>query len=137
MAEKANSPELRSAFEKHLQQTEGQIARLEQVFRSLEVDPRGKVCKGMQGLIAEGEEMMQEDADPDVMDAALISVAQRVEHYEIAGYGTVCTYARELELHDAKSLLGQTLSEETMTDQELTQIAESRVNRRAMQPAMA
>jgi ferritin-like metal-binding protein YciE len=136
MAKKATSPELRRAFENHLTQTEGHVTRLEQVFESLEEKPKGKLCKGMQGLLEEGEEMMKEDAAPEVMDAALISVAQRVEHYEIAGYGTVCTYADEMGHTVAKSLLGQTLNEEEITDKTLTQLAEQRVNRRAMQPAL-
>ena len=132
MQQKATAPELKRAFEEHLRQTEGQIARIEQVFESLDQEPKGKVCRAMQGLIEEGDEMMKEDASPEVMDAALISVAQRVEHYEIAGYGCVCTYAEELGMEKAKSLLGQTLDEEKRTDEKLTRLAEDRVNRKAM-----
>jgi ferritin-like metal-binding protein YciE len=131
MAKNAEHPELRKAFEDHQAVTEEQVARLETIFDDLGVPARGKKCKGMEGLIAEGQEMMSEDADPDVLDAAMISAAQRVEHYEIAVYGTLRTYARQLGLDRHAKLLQQTLDEEGETDKLLTRIAESRVNRDA------
>ena len=128
MAKKASNPQLRAAFEEHLEVTKTHVARLEQIFERLERSPRGKKCKGMEGLIEEGKEMMQEDMEPEVLDAALISAAQKVEHYEIASYGTVRTYARILgEEGDAK-LLQKTLDEEGEADKKLTQLAESSVN---------
>jgi ferritin-like metal-binding protein YciE len=128
MAKKASSDELRAAFEEHLEITRGQVERLETIFDDLERSPKGKRCKGMAGLIEEGSEMMKEDAEPDVLDAALISSAQRVEHYEIAAYGTVRTYADRLGLEKHSRLLQQTLDEEGEADKKLTQIAESSVN---------
>jgi ferritin-like metal-binding protein YciE len=128
MAKKASSDELRAAFEEHLEITRGQVERLESIFDDLERSPKGKRCKGMAGLIEEGSEMMKEDAEPDVLDAALISAAQRVEHYEIAAYGTVRTFADRLGLDKHSRLLQQTLDEEGDADKKLTQIAESSVN---------
>jgi ferritin-like metal-binding protein YciE len=128
MAKKASSDELRAAFEEHLEITRGQVERLESIFDDLERSPKGKRCKGMAGLIEEGSDMMKEDAEPDVLDAALISAAQRVEHYEIAAYGTVRTYAERLGLDKHSRLLQQTLDEEGDADKKLTQIAESSVN---------
>ena len=128
MAKKASSDELRAAFEEHLEITRSQVERLETIFDDLERSPKGKRCKGMAGLIEEGSEMMKEDAEPDVLDAALISAAQRVEHYEIAAYGTVRTYAERLGLDKHSRLLQQTLDEEGEADKKLTQIAESSVN---------
>ena len=128
MAKNATSPELQAAFEEHLAVTEGQVARLEQIFESLGESPRGKKCVGMQGLIEEGNELMQEDAAEDVLDAGLISKAQHVEHYEIAGYGTVRTYALTLGLADQASLLQQSLDEEIEADKALTALAESSIN---------
>ena len=131
MAKKAEHPELRAAFEDHLAVTEEQVTRLETIFDDLGLPARGKKCKGMEGLLEEGQEMMEEDADPDVLDAAMISSAQRVEHYEIAAYGTLRTYARQLGLSEHAKLLQRTLDEEGETDKLLTRIAESRVNRDA------
>jgi ferritin-like metal-binding protein YciE len=128
MAKKASSDELRAAFEEHLEITRSQVERLETIFDDLERSPKGKRCKGMAGLIEEGAEMMKEDAEPDVLDAALISAAQRVEHYEIAAYGTVRTFAERLGLDKHSRLLQQTLDEEGDADKKLTQIAESSVN---------
>ena len=132
MAKKAENPELRKAFEEHLKVTEQQIERLEQVFELLGQTARAKKCEGMEGIIEEGKEVMQE-AEEDVVDAVLIAAAQKVEHYEIASYGTVCTWAEELDC-DKKvvDLLKQTLSEEKETDERLTKIAKSRANERAM-----
>src|ERR1700745_2682350 len=96
MAKAASSKKLKAGFEKHLKQTEGHLDRLEQIFEELEASPRGKKCKAMEGLVAEGAEVIEEDAEPEVKDAALIAAAQRVEHYEIAGYGCVRTYAKLL-----------------------------------------
>lgn len=131
MAEKAKHGELRQAFENHRAMTEEQVKRLDRIFDDLKQSPGGKKCKGMEGLIEEGEEMMKEDADPDVLDAAMISAAQRVEHYEIAAYGTLRTYANQLGLKDHAKLLQTTLDEEGNTDKLLTRIAEGRVNRDA------
>jgi ferritin-like metal-binding protein YciE len=128
MAKKASNPQLRAAFEEHLEVTKKQVERLDQIFERLERSPRGKKCKGMEGLIEEGKEMMQEDMDPEVLDAALISAAQKVEHYEIAGYGTVRTYARLLGEEGDARLLQKTLDEEGEADKKLTQLAESSVN---------
>jgi ferritin-like metal-binding protein YciE len=132
MADAASSSELKTAFNQHLRQTEGHITRLEQIFENLGQTPRGKVCKGMKGLIEEGEEFLQEKPDSQVMDAGLISIAQRVEHYEIAGYGCVRTYAEELGDRKSATLLEETLNEEKETDQKLTRLAESRLNEKAM-----
>jgi ferritin-like metal-binding protein YciE len=135
MAKKASNPQLRQSFEEHLEVTRMQVERLDKIFERLERSPRGKKCKGMEGLIEEGKEMMEEDMEPEVRDAALISAAQRIEHYEIAGYGTVRTYARLLgEAEDAR-LLQQTLDEEGATDKKLTQLAESSINVEAMAKA--
>jgi ferritin-like metal-binding protein YciE len=125
MAKAASSRELKTGFEKHLKQTEGHVSRLEQIFDELDSSPRGKKCKAMEGLIEEGAEVIKEDADPDVKDAALIAAAQRVEHYEIAGYGCVRTYAKLLGNDKAAKLLQQTLDEEGDTDKSLTKLAES------------
>jgi len=127
MQEAASSPELQRAFQTHLNQTQSQISRLEQVFEMLGQKPSRKACKGMQGLIEEGNEMMKENADSDVRDAGLIASAQKVEHYEISAYGTLRTYANLLGHHQAADLLQQTLDEEAQTDEMLTQIA-SKVN---------
>lgn len=128
MAKAANSPELKSAFEEHLEVTKEQVSRLEQIFEKLELSPKGKKCKAMEGLLAEGKEVIEEEADPDVKDAALIASAQRVEHYEMAGYGCVRTYARQLGYSDAADLLQATLDEEGEADKALTELAESQVN---------
>jgi ferritin-like metal-binding protein YciE len=133
MAKAASSPRLRQAFEKHTRQTEQQLERLEQIFEGLSRSPRGSKCVAMEGLIEEGKKVMQEDIEPDVLDAALIASAQKVEHYEIAGYGTVRTYARLLGFGDAEELLQTTLNEEGETDKLLTQLAESEINAEAVQ----
>ena len=132
MAKAASSPEVQEAFETHLAQTEQQVQRLEKIFADLGEKPTGKHCKGMEGLIAEGNDLMKEDADADVLDAGLIASAQHVEHYEIAGYGTCRTYAELLGLDDHMELLQQTLNEEEETDQILTEIALTSVNLAAM-----
>lgn len=125
MEKAASSQQLKAGFSEHLQQTKGQVERLEQIFTQLDESPKGKKCKGMEGLLEEGEELMDEDVDPEVLDAGLISAAQRVEHYEISAYGTVRTYAELLGLNDAAELLQQTLNEEKQTDQKLNSLAES------------
>jgi len=128
MASAASSERLRTAFEQHLRETENHISRLEQVFKSLSKSPQRKTCEAMKGLITEGSEAISATGDPDVKDAALIAAAQRVEHYEIAGYGTARAFARRLGHHDAEELLAQTLHEEEATDRKLTDIAEESVN---------
>jgi ferritin-like metal-binding protein YciE len=128
MAKAASSAELRSAFEDHLEQTRGHVSRLEQIFTKLDASPKGKKCKAMEGLIDEGKEVMGEDADPNVMDAALIAAAQRVEHYEIAGYGCARSFARLLGDEEAAELLQETLDEEAAADRKLTELAESGIN---------
>lgn len=124
MAKEASSDELRQAVEEHLEQTRGQAERLEQIFEQLGEKPKGKKCKGMQGVIEEGKETLEEDMEEDTKDAAIIAAAQRVEHYEIAGYGTARTYANLLGENEAAELLEETLNEEKETDQKLTQLAE-------------
>jgi ferritin-like metal-binding protein YciE len=128
MAKAASSPQLKGAFKKHLTETEGHVTRLEQAFKSLDEKVSKKTCKAMQGLIAEGEDTIEEDAEPEVKDAALIAAAQRVEHYEIAAYGTVSAYAKLLERKDVLKLLQATLAEEKATDEALTELAESTIN---------
>jgi ferritin-like metal-binding protein YciE len=123
MAKSATSPELKRAFENHLQETKTQIERLSQVFDLLGKPAKGKKCEAMNGLITEGEALLSEDADPDVLDAGLISAAQKVEHYEIAGYGTVRTWAQTLGHTEAAELLQQTLDEEGATDEKLNTLA--------------
>ena len=134
MAKAAQASDLQKAFQEHLKQTEGQVERIERIFSDLEGSPRGKKCVGMEGLIEEGNEIMKEDAEPDVMDAGLIAAAQKVEHYEIAGYGTARAWAERLGYNNAAKLLQQTLDEESMANEKLTQIAESHVNVEAMSP---
>ncbi len=124
MAKASASEELRKGFEAHLEQTREHVNRLEKVFGNLGERPKGKKCKGMEGLIAEGGEMIEEHDESEMRDAGLISAAQRVEHYEIAGYGCVKTYAALLGDHEAVNLLEQTLQEEKETDQKLTLLAE-------------
>jgi ferritin-like metal-binding protein YciE len=124
MAKAASSDALRQGFEKHLEQTKGHVERLERIFQALGESPKGKTCKGMQGLIEEGSEATEEDYDGSVLDAALIGAAQRVEHYEIAGYGTVRSMAEALGEDNHVSLLEETLEEEKETDQKLTELAE-------------
>src|SRR5918911_2549403 len=128
MIKAASHPELKQAFETHLRQTEGQVRRLEQIFEELGASPRGKKCVGMEGLIEEAKELLSEKPEPDVLDAGLISKAQHVEHYEMAGYGTVRTYARILGMERQAQLLQETLDEEGETDKLLTQLAETGIN---------
>lgn len=130
MSRAASSSKLQGAFEEHLEQTKGQVERLEKIFGMLDLDAKSKKCKGMEGLLEEGEDLISESKNihPDVLDAGLIAAAQRVEHYEIAGYGTVRTYANLLGHNEAAELLQQTLDEEKETDQKLTELAESGVN---------
>jgi ferritin-like metal-binding protein YciE len=128
MTKAASNSDLKAAFEEHRVQTEGQVKRLEEVFKLLGLPAKGKKCEGMAGLIEEGKKTMEEDAEPEVLDAALIAAAQKVEHYEIASYGCVCTYAEMLGLDQIHDLLGQTLEEEEATDQRLTALAESVIN---------
>ena len=125
MAEGSSSPELREAFEEHLEQTRNHVSRLEKVFAGLGEKPKAEKCKGMEGLIKEGSELLKEDDfDSEVKDAAIIGAAQKVEHYEIAGYGTVRTFAELLGEDEAVSLLEETLEEEKETDQKLTELAD-------------
>ena len=131
MAEAANSQDLRNAFEHHLDQTRRHTERLERIFQQLNESPKGEKCKGIAGIIDEGEDLMDEDAPAAVTDAALIAAAQRVEHYEIAAYGTVRTYARRLGFDDQARLLDETLREEGETDKKLTTLAESYINENA------
>lgn len=123
MAKAANSDELRQGFEEHLEQTRGHVQRLEEIFESLGESPKGKKCAGMEGLVKEGSEIMDEDFEGAVMDAALIGAAQRVEHYEIAAYGTAREFANLLGHSEHSSLLEQTLNEEKETDEKLTELA--------------
>lgn len=131
MIEKAGDDELRSTLEEHLDETRNQVDRLEEIFGEIGEDPGGQRCEGMQGLIEEGEAIMKEDADPAVLDAGMIATAQRIEHYEISGYGTAATYAEMLEKKQAHGLLKETLSEEKNADRKLNEIAKRRVNPRA------
>ena len=131
MAKNAKSADLQRAFEQHLSQTEGHVERIERIFSDLGGSPRGKKCVGMEGLIEEGAELLKEDVDPEVLDAGLIAAAQKVEHYEIAGYGTARAWANKLGYQDAAGLLQETLDEESMANEKLTQIAESHINMEA------
>jgi ferritin-like metal-binding protein YciE len=135
MAKKAKSDQLRQAFEHHLEQTKGQVERLEQVFEQLDARSSGKRCEAMEGLIEEAKEMMDEIATPEVLDAAMITAAQKVEHYEIASYGSVHALAQALGHKDVARLLEQTLDEEKQADQKLNQIALSTVNQTALRVA--
>jgi ferritin-like metal-binding protein YciE len=128
MVKKASSPELKEAFEDHLKMTEEQANRVKQVFESLGRSSKAEKCDGMLGIIKEGQTIMGKDAEPEVMDAELIAAAQKVEHYEIAAYGTVCEWAEQLGLDDAHDLLGRTLTEEKATDQKLSELARRQVN---------
>jgi ferritin-like metal-binding protein YciE len=131
MAKAASSPELQRAFEEHLEQTKMHLQRAEQILEELTGNTRGKKCRAMEGLIEEGAELMKENADPEVMDAGLIAAAQKVEHYEIASYGTVRTYAQLMGQSKIAQMLQQILDEEGQADKKLTQIAES-INIEAM-----
>lgn len=128
MAKAASSPELRTAFEDHLEKTRGHVRRLDEIFRSLGHPSKGKSCKAMIGLIEEGEEMLQSNSEPSVKDAGLIAAAQKVEHYEIAAYGTLRTFAEFRGDRQAAQSLQETLDEEYEADKTLTQVAESQIN---------
>jgi ferritin-like metal-binding protein YciE len=128
MSKAASHPELKQAFQRHQKMTEMHVDRIEQICADLEVSPRGKKCVGMEGLIDEASELISEKPDPDVLDAGLIAAAQHVEHYEMAGYGCVRTYARQLGYDQQADLLQQTLDEEGDTDKLLTSIAERSIN---------
>ena len=131
MVQKANSPELKQAFQAHLAETQNQIKRLEEVFRLHGQEVKGVDCEAIDGILDEAQSIMGNVADPNVLDAAMLASAQAVEHYEITRYGTLATWARELGREDCARLLHQTLEEERATDEKLTRIAEARVNRRA------
>jgi ferritin-like metal-binding protein YciE len=135
MAKAAIHEELKEGFEEHLKQTEEHVSRLEEIFEKLEVSSRGEKCAAMEGLIEEGKKMLEEDIADNVLDAALIASAQRIEHYEIAGYGTAKTFAEILGIDDAVDLLEQTLDEEKETDVKLTELAENNINAEAESPA--
>ena len=131
MAKGATSEELREAFESHLEETEGQVTRLERVFELLDEKPRGKHCAGMAGIVEEGSEKLQEDAEDSVLDAMLIAAAQKVEHYEIGAYGTAIAWAEALGLTEVAEVLGETLAEEKAADEKLSALAESGINEAA------
>jgi ferritin-like metal-binding protein YciE len=133
MAKAAESPDLATAFTKHLQETEGHVARLEQIFAMLDEPARGKKCKGMEGLLEEGKEILEEEGEGSVIDAALISAAQRVEHYEIAAYGGLRSFAKLLGQDKAVKLLEQTLAEEEAADKKLSTLAEGGINAAALE----
>jgi len=128
MAKAASHADLKAGFEEHLEQTKQHVSRIEEICKMLEVTPKGKKCAAMEGLIEEGKELLEEDIDAAVLDAGLIAAAQKVEHYEIAAYGTARTWAQQLELDDAVGLLEQTLAEEKETDEKLTELATSAIN---------
>lgn len=129
--QKVQSPQLKQGIQQHIQQSEQQVQRLEQIFQQMGQQPGGVTCEGMKGIVQEGQKAMQENASPEVMDAAIISLQQAVEHYEMAGYGTARTYAQLLKNDQAAQLLEQTLNEEKQTDEKLTQIAQQ-INVQAM-----
>ncbi|RPJ26995.1 MAG: ferritin-like domain-containing protein [Chloroflexi bacterium] len=131
LAKAAESNDLRAAFEKHLEQTRIHVQRVEEICNDLKIKPAGKTCVGMKGAIKEGEEVIQSDMEAEPKQAALVGAAQRVEHYEIAAYGTARAHARQLGYVKAFELLSQTLEEEKETDKKLTQLAENRVNVKA------
>jgi ferritin-like metal-binding protein YciE len=131
MAKKADSEELRQAFEHHLKETEGQVERLEQIFALCDLKPAGKTSHAIKGILEEGEEDMKDAKDPDVLDAGMIADAQAVEHYEIARYGTLIAWANQLGMAEAARLLQQTIDQEYNADMLLTDLAEGRLNRQA------
>ncbi len=133
MIKAASSKELRGGFELHLKQTEQQVKRLDKIFGRIGKAPTGKKCHGMEGLLEEGAELLKEDAEPAVLDAGMISAAQRVEHYEMAAYGTVRTYAELLKQPGDAKLLQETLDEEKETNEKLTKLA-TKINIEAMEP---
>ena len=132
MVKAASSEELKDGFEKHLEQTKGHVRRLEEIFEDLGEDPKGKTCKAMKGLIEEGSEILKEDGEESVLDAGIIVAAQKVEHYEIAGYGSVRTFAHLLGQNEAAELLQATLDEESETNEILNKLAEGVVNPEAL-----
>jgi ferritin-like metal-binding protein YciE len=132
LARAAESPQLQQAFTKHLRETEAQVDRLEQIFRALGEKPTGKRCKGMEGLVEEGKDILEEEGQEAVLDAALIAAAQKVEHYEIATYGCLSTYAKLLGNREAEKLLKQTPAEEDATDEALTALGEGGINQAAV-----
>jgi ferritin-like metal-binding protein YciE len=135
MAKAAQSPRLKAAFEKHETETDEHVARLEKVFEEIDKTPRGKTCDAIMGIIEEGQEVMKEFKGAPALDAGLLAAAQAVEHYEMARYGTLVTWAKELGLNQSVKLLQTTLGEEKKTDETLTQLAESQVNQHAQQAA--
>jgi ferritin-like metal-binding protein YciE len=135
MAKAASSPQLRAAFESHLEETRGQIERLEQVFQGLDEKVRGKHCDGIEGIIEEGKSVMEEDFDDTTMDACLIASGQRAEHYEMAAYGTLVAWARAMGHTEAAELLEETLNEEKAADAKLTKLAEGGINQEAADAA--
>jgi ferritin-like metal-binding protein YciE len=137
VAQAAHSPELKEALSEHLEQTRGHVQRLEKVSGMLGLDGSATTCKAMQGLVAEGDEIIAEDGDPVAKDAAIIAAAQRIEHYEIAAYGTARTLAGELDLGDAKKLFDETLDEESKADKLLTKIATGGMFKRGVNQAAA
>jgi ferritin-like metal-binding protein YciE len=137
MAEAASTPALKKAFEEHLAVTQRQVERLEKAAEMLGCDPEGNECEAMEGLIAEGEEIIDEHEEGPIRDAALISAAQKVEHYEIAAYGTLCAMAKAAGMNEVAALLGQTLQEEKDTDELLTKVAEEQVNPAALRGTAA
>ena len=132
MAKGASSPDLKDAFETHLRQTESHVERLEQIFGELDQSPKGKTCRAMKGLIEEGSEILKEDGEDSVLDAGIIVAAQKVEHYEMAAYGSARTFARLLGQEKAAELLQTTLDEESETNESLNQLAENIVNPEAL-----
>ena len=135
MARAAQSPDLKAAFEKHREQTEGQIERLQQVFEIIGKPARGKTCDAIEGILAEGDEIAEEYKDSAALDAGLLAAAQAVEHYEITRYGTLKRWAEVMGLKDAVKLLDETLQEESQTDDDLTAIADAAINAEALKPA--
>jgi ferritin-like metal-binding protein YciE len=135
MAKAAHSDELRRLLEEHLEETRGQVARLDEVFASIEEKPRGKHCEGIAGIIEEGKSVMEEDLDESTLDACIIASGQRAEHYEMAAYGTLVAWARAMGHEDAAELLEQTLEEEKTADEKLSAIAEGGINQEAAQLA--
>jgi len=131
MAKAAQSPELKAAFAKHAKETQGQVKRLEQVFSIIGKKPQGKKCEAIIGLTKEGDEVAKDYKGSPALDAGLLAAAQAVEHYEISRYGTLCAWAEEMGMNDAKRLLGQTLDEEEKTDKALSELAETAINQRA------
>jgi ferritin-like metal-binding protein YciE len=132
MAKGAASTELKQAFENHLEETEGHVERLEQIFEDLDESPKGKTCQAMKGLVEEGSEILEEEGEESVLDAGIIAAAQKVEHYEIASYGSVRTFAELLGQKEAVKLLQQTLDEEGAADEKLNELAEEIVNPAAL-----